>query len=151
MIRESLPGDIIYLKDRLRKEEVEEIWASHNSTPEQALLGSYLISIRCFTALLNDRPIAMFGIAPETLLGEKACVWFLGTELLDKIKKSFVVLSRKFISLMLNDYPYLYNFVDFRYKKSLQWLKSCGAEISDPKPFGPEGLPFCKVVLVRSN
>jgi hypothetical protein len=149
-VRESVPGDIIYLKNHLRKEEIEEIWASHASTPEQALLGSYLSSIKCFTLLIGDVPAAMFGIAPDTLLGEKACIWLLGTNMLAKIKKTFMVLSKKFIDAMLGDYPYLYNYVDFRYKKSLQWLQWCGAKISDPVPFGPEQLPFCRIVIRRA-
>lgn len=149
-VRETVPGDIIVMKDRLRKEDIDEIWASHNSTPEQSLTYSFLASTECYTIVLGDVPVAMFGIVPDTLIGEKACLWLLSTDLVDKMKKSFLVICRKYIDIFLSQYPILYNFVDFRYKKSLQWLQWCGAKISDPEPMGIEQMPFCKMTLRRA-
>jgi hypothetical protein len=146
-IRESMPADILAIKDCLRKEEVEEVWASNNATPEQALSESFKRSTKCFTFLVEGKPAAMFGIAPDSLASNSASVWFLGTDDMGQAKKTFMVQSRRFINLLLKEYPVLYNFVDYRYKKTLQWLEWCGAKIFDPVPYGRDQLPFCRIEL----
>jgi len=146
-IRESIQEDILAIKDRLRKEEVQEVWASNNATPEKALTESFKRSSKCYTFLIDGIPAAMFGIAPDSLLSNSASVWFLGTDDMGRAKKTFMVQSRRFINLLLKEYPVLYNFVDYRYKKTLQWLEWCGAKIFDPAPYGRDQLPFCRIEL----
>lgn len=142
IIRDSVEGDIEVLKDKLRPEDRAEIWASHRQSGEQALVYGYDHSTLCYTLCLGEIPIAMMGVVPNTLVGDEGCVWMLGTSAMGEHKKSVVKLSIPVIQIMLKYYPYLYNFVDARYQRSVAWLAKCGANIYKPVPFGPDGLPF---------
>lgn len=141
IVRHSRPEDIEYLKDHLRQSDVDELWASAHHTANEALKNSYENAVLSLT-IVNENPVGMFGITPQSMIGYKASVWFLATAELEKINKRFAKNSRRFIDLMLMYYPYLFNYVDDRNTKSIKWLRICGAEISDPKPYGKEQLPF---------
>jgi len=136
-VRRSRPRDAQYLSTKLRQSDIDEIWASHNITPKEALDKGVNDSIFCCT-VSNGQPIAMFGIVPETILGSKACVWMLASDDLDNIKRKVARDSKYFIRMMLEFYPYLYNHVDDRNKKSIAWLKYCGAKLKEPETFGVE-------------
>jgi len=141
-VRESVIEDVEILKMRLRFEDIAEVWASHHHTPEQALQLSFEKSVPCLTIDNNGVPVGMFGITPETLMGSKAIVWLLASDDIDKIKIRFLRNCKIFINLMLNQYPYLYNFVDERNTESIKWLKYLGAKFQGPVTFGVEQMPF---------
>lgn len=142
ILRRSKPADVDYLSTRLRQSDIEEIWASHHVKPYQALYGGFVNSIITLTIEHKEEPLAMFGISPYTLTGDKATIWMLSTDRLDEIKGKFLKNNRKVIDFLLGFYPYLENYVDERNIKSINWLKFCGAKIEEAKPFGLEGLPF---------
>lgn len=131
LIRKAVESDIAAIKDKLRREDEEEVIASGYPSAEAALAQSFERSALRFTAEIKGVPVAMFGLAPESLVGEKAVVWLLGCPEMAKVKKSFVKLSRVIIKEMFQRYPVLFNLVDARYGSTIRWLESCGAE------FGP--------------
>jgi hypothetical protein len=141
IVRESVKSDVNYLKYHLRRSDLLEIWSSHHYTPEKALEEGFENSLMCFT-VCNGLPIAMFGLNPDSLIGNKATIWLLSSYGLDNVKVRFVRNCRKFIDMMLSRYGYLENYVDVRNKKTIQWLKFLGAEFSDPVPYGVDCLPF---------
>jgi len=141
-VRNSIMADVDSLKNKIRQSDVDEIWASNNVDPEEALRRGIAESIYCCT-ICNGSPIGIFGIVPETILGNKAVIWMLSSEEIKKIKVKFLRTNREFIDNMLEFYPYLYNYVDARNEQSLKWLKHCGATIKDEaEPYGVEGKPF---------
>jgi hypothetical protein len=120
-----------------------EVLASGYRSIQDGLWNSWRHSACAKTVELDGEVIAMFGIVPATLLGYAANAWFLGSPDLRKIKKSFVVLSRKWIAHFLLDYPMLWNVVDARYRESLTWLESCGAVLHKPVDInGNQFIPF---------
>ncbi len=127
-IREAVRSDIHALKDKLREADREEILAAGNASSEAALTQSFEGSSLCFCVDIEGSPAALFGIVPESLVGERANVWFLGSGEMKKIRKTFVKLSRKFIDQFLDVYPCLWNLVDSRYHTSVRWLEFCGAQ-----------------------
>lgn len=141
-VRDSKLEDVLVLRETMRREDRDEVWASHHFTPEKALLVCYSFSSVCHTLLFQDTPIAMFGVIPDADVETEATIWFLGSEIIETCKKSFLEACRLFIDGMLGMYPVLYNYVDARYRKSVRWLKWCGAEISEAQPWGVENLPF---------
>ena len=140
-MRASVRDDIKYISDNLRENDIKEIWASDNILPLDALAEGFNESIACWT-ISNGNPIAMFGIVPETVLGNKACVWLLATDGISDIRRRFARRSREFIKTLHEWYPYLYNYVDDRNKDSIAWLKFCGAKINEPEEYGVERMPF---------
>ena len=149
-VRKSTKQDIAYLAKNMRKSDIEEIWAADRKTPEAALREGLEQSIFACT-VENGSPIAMFGICPYSITGNKASVWMLATDDIDKLKRRFARRSREFVKMMLEFYPYLENMVDDRNKRSIEWLKFCGAKIDEPVPYGAEKLPFRHFSFTRSK
>lgn len=150
-VRPTRHGDVVAIGDRLRKADVDEIWASTHLGPMEALVMSRKASPICQTVVRGKEPIAIFGCAPEPERPLVAGVWFLATDELSKIRHSFLRGSRECVQRMLKEYPLLYNWVDARNTESIRWLKWCGATLEDAKPFGPEGLPFHFFSIKRSE
>lgn len=142
VVRNSVKEDIDALADKLKQSDIDEIWASHNHRPKEALELSLSESSLCLTIEDNGNVIGMFGICPQSFLGTKAIIWLLSSEDLFDRKYRFIRHSRYFIELFLEMYPYLENYVDNRNVKSIRWLKACGAIISDPVHYGVEKMPF---------
>jgi hypothetical protein len=147
-IRPSKHDDVVYLSERLRKTDVDEIWAAVHLKPFEALVYSRKGSFLCQTVLHKTQPVAMFGVAPETT---GAAVWFLASDDLDKMWLSFLKMSKMCIDRMLDESPLLFNWVDARNERSIRWLKWCGAKIEKPAPFGPDQLPFHFFSIKRSD
>ena len=126
-IRKSKSRDIRKLSGRLREADAQELLAAGNASVESALADSFHSSTLRRTIELDGVPVGMFGIVPETLLGDIANVWLLGTPELAQIKKTFVRQSRRVIAEFLLHYPVLWNVVDCRYVSAIRWLESCGA------------------------
>lgn len=141
-VRTSDMLDVDMMKKNLRKADVMEVWASHHHDPEIALRLSFELSTFCLTVEDKGEPIAMFGVAPETLLSDKGTVWLLATDGICKIRRQFLRQSRKYIDMMLEMYPLLENHVDARNVVSIEWLKWCGADIEEAKPWGVEKQKF---------
>jgi hypothetical protein len=147
IIRDAEIDDIDKMKDNLREADKQEIWASDHHTPEKALWDSYHLSTEKMVAVFNGELVAMFGIVPVSLLDNKAVVWMLTTNAIEKMPLRFLKLSKKFIGLLRERYSMLFNFVDARHKKSIDWLNWCGASFFPPQDYGVEHLPFQQFVF----
>jgi len=141
-VRRSSLEDALFISENMREADVQEVWASDNLTPEEAIVSSFKASTICCT-IENGQPIAMFGVVPKGLVGKSGTIWMLATDAIEKIKYKFLKYNRKFIGGILEQYPYLHNFVDARNQRSINWLRFCGAEIDPPEPYGAERQPFC--------
>lgn len=149
MIRESVPGDIDFLSGRLRKQDAEEVIALGLSE-KSALVESFENSVVALTMEHEGVQVAMLGLRPvDTYLGKEACVWFLGSDGLSKIKKTFVKLTGPMLGDFLSRYPLLSNFVDFRYKSTIRWMLHFGAVFTGPYSIGPAGHSFVKFTITR--
>lgn len=142
VVERSTPADAMYIATHMRLEDAQEIWASHHFTPEQAMEFTIQKTIFCLTVRIKDRPVVMFGVNGESVLGDRGVVWMLATDEIENIKFRFVRHSRKFIEMMLDFYPFIYNNVDARNTVSIHWLRMIGANIEKEKPFGIEQRPF---------
>jgi hypothetical protein len=142
IVRRSVKKDVDLLSKNMRQSDKNEVWASHHHMPHDALSLSLEHSILCLTVEKQGEVVAMFGICPDSILGTSATIWLLASDKLEEIKKRFVRHSRKFVQMMLDFYPYLYNSVDARNIKSIEWLRFIGANIEDAKPYGVEQMPF---------
>lgn len=150
-IRDSVESDIEAVSNGLRKEDLQEVLAAGEESGYAAVEGSYARSCIRLTVEYRGVPVAMFGLATPTFYSSSAVVWFLGTDDMAKIPKSFVKASRKVIDWFLDKFPVIYNQVDSRYTGTIRWLKSCGAEFGKAEPYGPQGLMFEPFVIRRKR
>ena len=142
LIRDSKKEDIGYIADNMRRSDIDEIWASNNRLPKEALDIGFKDSLKCITGLKDNIPVCIFGINPDSILGRSAVIWFLATPNIIDNKYIFLRQSRKFIDMFLEEYSFLYNFVDDRNKDSIKWLKWCGARINGCVTYGVEKIDF---------
>jgi len=149
--RDAQIGDIIPIAKNMRRADREEIMASNNHAPKDALEEGYNKSDHCLTIEYKGEPIAMFGVVPNPLSASHAAVWLLGTPKIKTIRATFVKASRFFMAMLLDYYPYLYNFVDARNKDSIEWLKWCRAEFKAPTNYGVANIPFVLFTIRRES
>lgn len=142
IVRDAEPYDIEMMKDNIREEDRNEVWASDHFTPEQALENSFKVSSEKMAFLVEGEILGMFGIVPLTLMDDRACIWMITTNAIEKYAIKFLRASRYFIKILLERYSILSNFVDVRHKKSVKWLRWSGAIIREPENFGLEQIPF---------
>ena len=135
-IRPALMEDVDAVKDRLRYEDSQEVIAT-GAGIEDELRESVKRSTLCFCVDIDGNQAALFGVVPQTLLSARARVWLLGTDDLAKVRKTFVKMSRVYVARFLRLYPVLWNCVDVRYKKAINWLMAIGADFSSETIGGP--------------
>ena len=150
IVRDSVVADIKPIADNMRKSDKDEIWASHNRLPINALALGYGSSTICLTIEHNGIPCAMFGVYPESFLSDKASVWLLATNRFCMCRRKLVRHSKGFIDFLLKHYQHLENYVDVRNKASIRWLEFCGAKLEKAKPFGVEGKLFQRFSFERN-
>lgn len=126
-IRRAKSRDIRKLSGRLREADAQELLAAGNASIEGALAYSFSRSTKRYTVEIDGLPVALFGLYPETLLGDTANIWFLGTPEMARIKKTFVKESRRVVAEWLTCYTVLWNVVDVRYVSAIRWLEAIGA------------------------
>ena len=148
-VRTSRLEDIKPIAKHMRIEDVEELWKSHNRTPEEALMIAFKDSTECLTVEKNGKPIAMFGVAPNSLSGDETTIWLVGTPKIEKVQRAFGKHSKDFIEKMLKIYPILSNYVDVTNKKTIKWLKWCGAKFGSAVPYGINGELFMRFEFRR--
>lgn len=141
VVRRSEFTDVAKLEHRLRISDQKEIWASHHLTSREALEKCVHMAIFSLT-IENGQPMGIFGINPFAVTGQKAIIWMLATDDLDKIKHRFLKHSKEFVNMMLAWYPYLENWVHAKNVKSIKWLKYLGATIEEAQPYGLDGELF---------
>lgn len=132
-VRNSTFEDVLYLKDHLRKSDVEELKLL-NATPFQSLSNSYYFSEQCYTATLNDKPCAMFGAGRIHFNTEKhiASVWLMSTDDIELYKLDFLKKTNFYIDKFKQDYDMLINVVDIKNHKYKKWLKRLGFKFDKP-------------------
>jgi hypothetical protein len=128
-VREARIEDCAALAPNLRLEDSIEVRRSGFQKNEAALVYGLEHSTEASTVLIDGKPAAMFGLNAKTLLGAEAVIWFLGSPEMERIKKTFLRLSRFQIRSWRERYPVLYNLVPLEYEKSLKWLRWLGVNV----------------------
>ena len=113
--------DANFLHNHLRPQDVRECLI-HGVTPYRALhMPLYNKKCKTFTALVDDKPICMFGTMgyDENRTGS---IWLLGSSLIEQNYFSFLKASVEMIELMQCDYEILENVVPADHTKTISWL-----------------------------
>jgi hypothetical protein len=145
----AFADDVAFIAERMRLGDVAELAASSGRTPLEALSRAQKLSDRSWTVLVDGVPEAMFGIAVR---GDDGCAWLLGTDWLDSpaARRPFAQHSYSYVAKMHKLAPRLYNYVDARNERSIQWLLHLGFGAADIVPnYGKGKLPF--VLMVRDH
>lgn len=119
-------------------------------SPKHALRQGFMLSDRCWTALVDGRPEAMFGSVTISALDRRATVWFLGT---DEVYRHGRVLRSWGPALLRKAVPDGWtaeNLVSVQNVKAIRLLRAWGFSVSnDVQLHG--GVPFLPFWLDRRS
>ncbi len=129
------------LAARMRKEDADEVLASSNHTPLQALINGFNNSHKCYTALYSDIPIVMFGVVKTN--ASMGTIWMLCSDLAQRQSIAVLRQAPKEIEKLHKVYPVLANYVDARNALHIKWIEHMGfGFIGESAKYGYAGLPF---------
>lgn len=143
----AAPDDtgVLHIARNLRRADAQELVATHGIEVDfpailrTAVLASEEVHL---VRSLTGEPIAVFGVAPVSLLGGRGCPWMLGTDGLLRHSRELVRETRGVVDAWGLRYDQLFNFVDARNVRAIAWLKHLGFSVFAPVPYGAQGLPF---------
>jgi hypothetical protein len=99
-------------------------------TAKQALRAGLIRSSHAWTALVNDRPEAMFGVVIESALGGEAVPWFLGTDEVYRHPREMLMWGPGMIDRLHDSRFTLRNLVSSENRRAIRLLKKWGFEVS---------------------
>lgn len=134
----------------MRPADVAEVWALARHSPLEAVERSLEIPGEAYAFLADDEPLAVFGCA-ETAVLETGSPWLLGAVGVERHAKQFLSLGRSYVAHWQSEYADLYNIVDARNERSIDWLGRLGFTFGEPILIGPDGSPFIPFHLRRSD
>jgi len=115
-------------------------------SPKHALRQGFLLSDRCWTALVDGRPEAMFGAITLSALDRRSTVWFLGTDEVYRHGRELLAWGPGLIAQAVPRGWTGGNLVSAQNWKAIALLRRWGANISaDPHDY--DGMPFFRFSL----
>jgi hypothetical protein len=143
--RPAVLADAALLARDLRPADRAEVIAASGPDVLRTVRAAVHLSTDAWVAEKNGELIALFGIAPVSLMGGIGSIWFLGTPVVDQLGRSLTRFAREYLRLVLaTEYTVLMNYVDARNAKSVRWLQRLGFTLHAAEPYGVAGLPFHK-------
>lgn len=140
----SVAGDVFELKDNLRTEDIAECQACGH-TPTNALMQGYVWSVECYSAKVNGKTEAMFGVSTYEQPEGYGVVWYLGSDESFRHPVTLVKGGREYVEKWLEKFNVLYNAVDARNLRHIAWLKHIGFTFTESTDVnGFEFLQFYK-------
>lgn len=137
----------VALAPRLRMIDCTEI--REDRDPLAVVRDSLARSTHAWTWLVDGVPVCMWGVAPRSILGGAAWVWFLASDaIIDCDRRTFLVGSRAIVRSLLDIYPRLEGYVDERFAPSVRWIRKMGFRLG-ARFVHPAGVPFCHFVKER--
>lgn len=138
-------ADLQHIANHLRAADRLELTATHGDDLD--VLAALWVAVRSsdevhVAVTAWGEPIAVFGVAPVSLLGGIGCPWMLGTDAMSGFARAVVTLSRAHVARWGLRYPLQFNYVDARNRQSIAWLRRTGFSIQPAAPYGLAGEPF---------
>lgn len=136
----AIPIHVNYIANRLRDIDRIECEAMGHS-PKQALRNGVKFSDKAWTALVDGKPQAMFGVVVRSALTGEGTPWFLGTSEVYRHGRDLLTLGPYFVRQCVDSTPRLENLVSVYNSKAMRLLRHWGFTIEDEvNLFG--GVPF---------
>jgi len=141
LVRAS-PAHVGVIANRMREADVEEARAFCHS-PKQALRLGLMGSDEVWTAKLNGRPEAMFGLVTVSALDGFARPWFLGTDAVYDNGRAMLTTGRAVTRRWLDSTRRMENLVSASNTRAIRMLGRWGFTIEDETMI-VGGVPFHK-------
>jgi hypothetical protein len=100
---------------------------------ERSLYYCVSMSWEWWVGSLDGEVCCVWGLIPPTLLSDKAYLWLLVTDVVDRHRFVFIRQSQIFIQKALDIYPLIVGHVEVGNDKAVRWLKWLGATFGEPE------------------
>lgn len=100
-------------------------------TPKQALRIGMTHSVQAATALLDGRPVAMFGVTPINLLAGHGRPWLLSTDAVIAQGVALCVGANRYLSAASRVFRQMDNWVAADNAAAIRWLMRLGFVLGD--------------------
>ena len=139
----SSPAHIGTIAARMRAVDVLEAAAMGHS-PKEALRLGLRGSTHCYTAKVDGRAEAMFGLVVKSALGGEGTPWMLGTEAVYRQPRAFLRCAPGILNLFFDSTPRLSNLVAVENDRAIRMLRRLGFQLGEGVIFisGVRFLPF---------
>lgn len=118
-------------------------------TPKDALRNGLRCSLETYTAITEERPVAMLGVVPDSLLGGTGTAWMLGTDEIFAQGRALLTYGPLVIGMWLERFEELGNIVSVENDAAIRLLRRWGAEIGET-PVTYRGVDFLPFVIRRA-
>jgi len=123
----AIPAHVRLIASLMRRRDREEVQAQTGQDPELAMAMALLESGYARTCFYGLEPLAMFGLAQLSILGNTAQIWCFGTTAIDRYPLTFARLSRRMLPILFRQAQVLTNMVDANDERAVRWLDFLGA------------------------
>lgn len=125
------PAHVGTIAARMREIDRREC-AVMGHTPKEALRLSLRFSTLAYTAKIDGKAEAMFGVSTVSLLGGEGSPWLLMTDAAVKRARALLVEGRRYSVLFQTIFPTLSNHVHADNHVAIRWLQRLGYDIGEP-------------------
>lgn len=109
--------------------------------PKSALRFSLFSSTKAWTALVDGRPEAMFGVVVESAIDREASPWFLGTDEVYRHGRELLMWGPGMVSRLCDSRMRLSNLVSAKNMRAIRLLDRWGFTVADEVQM-VGGVPF---------
>jgi hypothetical protein len=113
--------------DRVLKRNKEKLLLPNG---EEIIKASVARSSDTWAGLVDEEVACVWGLIPPSILGDKAYLWLITTDLVDEHPFCFVRHSQLVIKDLLKEYPIIYGHVIPDNARGMRWLQWLGARIT---------------------
>lgn len=112
-------------------------------SPKQALRSGFLNSDKVWTAVVDGRPEAMFGVVTVSAIDRTGTPWMLGTDAVYRHGRDLIRLGPYFVAQAVDSSRRLSNLISARNDKAIRLLRAWGFTVErDEVLVG--GVPFLR-------
>lgn len=144
VFRPSTENDAIQLARSLRQADKDELAALSNRSHEMTLRISIQMCPEPITVLADDEIAAIFGVGYSSILSLIGIPWLLGSEVMNRLDKPLLSVSRAVIEHWRTKHQTMINYVSADHHQSIRWLKWLGFTVHPAEPYGDFGNLFHK-------
>jgi hypothetical protein len=139
--------DVYRVAANLRSEDLAEI-TGFGLDPKAALRTSYRHAILRKTAFVDGEIAAMWGLG-GAMLSDAGTPWLMTTPVVERVPVTFLKVGKEQLGEMLQQRPFLFNFVQASYFRACRFLEVLGFILDPAQPMGPNGVPFRRFWIER--
>lgn len=138
------PAHIGVIANRMRAHDVEECRAMGHE-PKPALRSAMRHSSEVWTAKVDGRPEAMFGIVVTSALGGEGKPWMLGSDEIYRHPRAMLRSGHLLLNRWLDSTPHLSGLVSLRNSRAIRMLRRWDCQIGEEIHLfgGQQFVEFC--------